>query len=359
MAPDGCCNIIECVFGSCQLDTRVCDSGDILFRVPESDPPCNFLECPVVCDTSILYCPAPGNRQIVRERNDANAEPPCEWLPCPPYEPCDDDSLNDLNGAKCGMFGQCRRGSSTLTCECQENYSGARCQTFTEPPRPVFGVHERSFLLTSECIGYMCYDARCYMSVDSGSSWDAMQQDLKAILGSFGESLWFVDSDGHAVLFHEDVTTSNSEQDVIVVGEMSSDGFVSPTTGFSQRAHVDGVFPPPSEREFIINYDKDLMEVDEACAVHVYLTSSFVVFYNSNYMHATSWGSVIHCNDETRDVLCGVIVETQMCENKCLSEDGTEETCLFNGMCVRATGECLCNFGYTGDRCETSTVIDA
>jgi len=347
------------VFGSCQSDERVCPSGEVLLRRATSDPPCLFPECPVFCDTSILYCPGPGGVQTERERSDANAEPPCEWQPCPPYEPCDDESWNDpATGLKCGLFGECRRGFSTLNCECQDHYSGARCQTFTEPPRPVFGVHERSFLLTSACIGYMCYNDGCSMSSDSGVSWVVLPVDLKAILGSFGEDVWFADSDGHAVLFNQDSeTTSNPEQDAIIQQQMSSDGFVIPRTVFSQRVHEDGVFPPPSERDYIINYEMDLLEVDEACAVHVYLTNSAVVFYNAMYMHATSWGTEINCEAADRDVRCGDITRTLMCENKCISEDGSEETCNDAGMCVRETGECLCNFGYTGEKCEISTVI--
>jgi len=316
----------------------------------------------VVCDASVRFCPGSGGL-TERRRNGPNDENPCEWQPCPPYEPCDDDALNQPGtNSKCGQYGVCRRGFSTLTCRCQDQWSGARCEIYTAPPRPRFGSHERSFLLTSDCVGYMCYSNRCYISKDSGANWDILDSRLTVVLGYFGEYTWFADSEGHAISWNADSeeVLSNADLDVRIQQQMSTNGFVEPIFTFSQKVHEDGQFPPASEQEFIINYGRSLMDPDEACAVHVYLTNSAVVFYNADYMHATSWGTNVHCDNlevMNEDARCGLITQTQMCENKCLLPNDSYETCNGNGVCVRETGVCLCDWGFSGEKCAESSLM--
>ena len=131
-------------------------------------------------------------------------------------------------------------------------------------------------MLTTNCLGYMCHHSRCYVTTNSGREWKPLPARLVAILGYYGDNLWFADSDEHPALFIYDAPESEA-----VISDSTTDlqwnsestmqiGFVPASVDFSVRTAEDGVFTPASESHYIVNYERALIDFDEACSVHVY-----------------------------------------------------------------------------------------
>jgi len=342
MDPTGCCQRIDCVTNICFGPPRRCPDGSTVPRDPAALPRCSFPDCPIRCTNpdQQQFCPATGGTQIPRVRNLA---PDCTWQPCPDYDPCEDANYLPR---PCGEFGTCVPGFSELTCECQESYSGPLCGTFEPPPRPTFTLYTRSFALSDSCEAFMCRQSSCYYSENSGVSWDQLDTALFSLSGISSDYAWFVNEDNHIASYDRGTGEILSTRDVDTVYQniVSLGGLQESRITFSYYDVIEGELPPASEQQHMINYASDLSWTGP-CQFMVFLTDEKVVFYTSQEMHSTEWGTLVH----------GYQAETvELCEDKCLDAQGNKQTCSDNGICDRADGVCHCDYGYSGDFCETS-----
>lgn len=339
MDPLGCCRSIDCVFNRCPGGTFVCRDGSVLVRDPQNR--CQFPDCPSVCPNpqQTRFCTSSGGVQVAQVRNPA---PDCSWQDCPAYEPCDDVGLGNL-GQLCGEFGTCVRERSVLTCECQPSYNGARCETFTEPPRRTYSPFDRSIGLTDACWAYMCNGGSCSYTRNAGANWIDLPSELKSFAGVSSNYLWFVDQNDYMVTYDPSsrTITGNRELDLVYDNLVSNNAINPPRSTYSYEDVVDGVLPPASESQWIINWGTDLT-VPGPCSFMLYLTDIDLVFYTSTNLHKTAWG--------TRTTNEVEVIE--LCEDKCLLRNGRRTTCNNNGVCVRETGECICDFGFQGASCQ-------
>lgn len=342
MDPTGCCLSIDCVSSFCAGPPRTCSDGSTVRPDPTANPRCSYPACPEVCRGAgqQQFCPATGGTQIPRVRNPA---PICTWQPCPDYEPCEDANYLPF---PCGEFGTCVPGFSELTCQCADSYSGPLCETFDPPPRPTYTLLTRSFGLTDSCEAFMCHENACYYSANSGVSWEQLDTALLSLSGISSNYAWFINEDNHIVSYNRGTREVLSTRDVDTVYQnlVSLDGLQESRTTFSYYEVVEGELPPASEQQHMINYASDLSWTGP-CQFMVFLTFDEVVFYTSEEMHSTEWGTLAN----------GYIAETvELCEDKCLDAGGNKQTCSDHGICDRADGVCHCDYGYSGTLCERS-----
>jgi len=333
-----CCPNILCVFSACQEGTRVCPAdGSVVTRVSTTTPPCQWANCPPVCSqaSQMLFCPASGGL-IARLRNPAtDSIAPCEWQPCPPYEPCTDDGFPPDH---CGTNGACEPGRTVFACVCDDNWSGARCTEYTPPPRPTHTISDRSFGLLDNCASVMCKQSTCYLTNNNGLDWGALAESLTSFLGHVGDDYFFTDTDGLLVrltggLLDDPSRVSDSSVDAqwqrIVEGGMLQPSILA----FSYVVVEEGGFPPASEARHVIRSPN--------CEDYIFLTESHVVYYTDTEHHQVPW-----TGSQTATTF-------ELCPDKCLNDDGERNTCNGNGICVRESGECLCNFGWRGEICQS------
>jgi hypothetical protein len=185
---------------------------------------------------------------------------------------------------------------------------------------------------------------------DNGQSYTELPMHLVSCVGAWGSSFYYLaDVEGHVYQVDAEdsgfTSLSDSDIDERYRSHVGSDNWNPATTVFSFNKVEDGKFPPPSELQYVLNSEIPLVADGGSCNVHVYLTSEWIVWYTHDHSYKTQWGESIRVES------LGAVVEDAMCEDKCLV-DNVYENCNKNGICVRETGECLCNYGYTGSKCE-------
>lgn len=345
--PAECCPNILCVFSQCEPGSRTCPDGSIVERVATSSPPCRFANCPPSCQqpTQQLFCPSSGG-QIPRGRNPPSHSPEseaCDWLPCPPYEPCDDPIFD----GHCQNGANCIRGRETIACECIDGFTGPRCAT--APQRRTFPIFTRSFMVFDQCLLIMCASAGCFLSTDFGLNWDLiLVSGLDASIVSYhgywnGRGHYFVSSEGNLVHFNVNTNEfswgdgAESRFEQHFPDALDNQLFTPAFTEFSYVELEAGKFPPASEVRHVIRTD--------ACEPnYIFMTESSIIAYlpETDKQIVTPWSG---------DNL--VSEEFELCPDLCVNDDGERNTCSGNGICVRETGECVCNFGYRGPTCNS------
>lgn len=200
-------------------------------------------------------------------------------------------------------------------------------------------------------------------------------------VGVKGEELWFLNGVGHPLKIMMDdydsileahlrgngaveelrdnglrKVKSDEVSDIefyeIMNAERSADRFQTPSiTDYSYRRATE-VPPAVSEWRFVQKAEAN------DCPVWVYYTDTAIGFYWNNYFHSIPWGPAVE--SQTTGVISrdGISMDTlvstdsvEVCENACLV-DGVLELCNKNGICNPDTGECMCDFGFIGDKCE-------
>jgi len=357
-----CCPQYVCQFNACTRDTRECSPGVFVSRLSTSNPPCQFEECPLVCDmpTQVRTCRMPNNRFIPQQRNPPQRGNPdsCRWLDCPPYEPCDDPALTLQNGDVCD-HGTCIRGRQSVECRCEENYQGARCGVFVPPPRQTFTPPARSFLMPKgwNCDVIFCCNGFCFITRNlqrqlNGAGSSVSFTLVFGMTGIFGqgpnEEVYVIDGDDFlAGLMPNGRTTSFSwDMDQQAVAVFSDPSFTPALTDFSDMTVTSDAYPPLSELQYVVNAHSDWNQVtnDGVCHVKAWLTKERIMYFNdANAVH--------HVTCATNQGQIDLKLE-QMCDNPCIV-NGVEEKCNDHGFCVWGTGLCQCQFPWTGPRCGT------
>lgn len=416
MDPSGCCRNAECLTPVCSSDLAiVCHDGTTHHPVWENNcavEPCPLV-CP---DEGMQTCPVSRsispNGQVQRRRGDPfirDGVVVCEWQDCPPYEPCDDTQFT-LEQRHCHHNGECVTGLDNFRCLCDENHEGTFCETRKTPPRVVMPLRDRSgSFIPSRCMVIMCQtrsnDPECFgtgaldanqmngegSSIEMFSITDMISNVVPdapdklpiQFVGVKGEELWFLNSDGNPLKINmvdydiiveahsggvnagavqglrgnglPKVTSdenSDNEFNTILNAELRDDRFQTPSiTDYSYRTATE-VPPVVSEWRFVQKAEAT------DCSVWVYYTDTAIGFYWSNYFHSMPWGPAVE--SQTMGVISseGISMDTlvstesiEVCENACLV-DGVLELCNKNGICNPDTGECMCDIGFVGDKCE-------
>merc|ERR1719273_1931825 len=416
MDSTGCCRNAECLTPVCATELRiVCDDGTVNEPVWENGcrvEPCPLV-CP---DEGMRTCPvsrstAPSG-QIPRGRGDPfirDGSVVCLWQDCPPYEPCDDTQYT-LEERHCHHNGECVRGLEAFRCQCDDNHEGQFCATRKTLPRVVVPLRDRSgAFIDSQCIVILCqineFDiGECFgtgaldesTSNTEGSSIEMysisdMVSNVDAnilvrpvqFVGLHGEDLWFLNSDGNPIkmninyylwflnsddlagnsvvtdstMIYSDENTDN-EYNTIINADLSGDRFqVESVTEYSYRT-ATAEPPQVSEWRFV-----QKSEISSTCSVWTYFTDTAIGFYWSEFFHSVPWGPermhqekiTTQIGDHEVDILSST-TSVEVCENKCLTTDENGESvlelCNRNGICNPDTGECMCDFGFIGEKCD-------
>lgn len=391
MSEGECCALIECATTTCFPSHRTCPRNDgteldVEYRWQDGcvEPSCPW-ECPLAMVQLVQNCPVSVNthtsgflpRQLTQPFLN-NGVVTCNWLDCPPYEPCDDSAIAPQQRS-CNGNGNCIRGLSTVSCECDPLYEGTYCQDQITVPRPTHPTVERSAeVYVMSCLMVVCSasygtegrDSNC-MFADLNNAQDervilqwipSQNVHLFTFLGYSQNVLYFLDIDGlvasltttnvlQALAGLEDLQPSSSEAtDTAYLAASGGNDWTAARTSFSYR-DADNAPPGLNEYRFVTKDDLNCRNEE----LWVYFTDLTLSFYFGNRVVLLPWGNngeilsgdngeIFLASEEAQDV----------CENKCLSDANGEtvlEVCSENGICDPQTGDCLCNFGWLGIKC--------
>jgi hypothetical protein len=203
----------------------------------------------------------------------------------------------------------------------------------------------------------MCVRGDCQTTYNSGLNWAPLNivdsagnaVTISSYAGRVGDNLFFIDGDQHVGIYNSNNDPSWTSDEVVdqqYADHRRLNGHISnrARTEWSYFQPREGIPPPPSEANHVLQYHQ-VLGVDP-CYNHIFLTEEYVVIYTSTHMTLTRWSNILQDDAGVQHVLC---------EDKCLGADNVREVCNDNGYCVRETGECVCNFYYSGDKCEAST----
>lgn len=360
-----CCPQYICQFNGCTADVRECSPGVFVSRQPTNIPPCNFDECPVVCDLpeSVRQCRLSNNRWIPQVRNPpSRTDDSCKWVDCPPYEPCDDPGMF-LGGSIC-HHGSCVRGRTTVECQCEQNWDGVRCNVFVPPPRATLDPPIRSFLMPRSwgCDAIFCCNGFCFITRNLQSQLNGpssvvsfdLVMGMKGVVGQGPDTeVYAIDAnDFLAGLTPNGVLqTFNYEDDEQAHLVFASEGFTPSLTEFSDMKINSAEYPPSSEMQFVVNAREEWNAPSRngVCLIKAYLNKERVMYFNDQR-------SVSHVTCATHQGEIDLTLE-KMCDNPCI-HNGVERPCSGNGFCIWSTGQCQCRFPWTGPDCE-SRIQDA
>jgi hypothetical protein len=151
------------------------------------------------------------------------------------------------------------------------------------------------------------------------------------------------------IMLHTDPANGN-----IIPGSAGISFEITSVTDYSYRT---ATADPPKFSEW--RFVQKSVE-DSTCPVWTYFTDTAIGFYWKDYFHSVPWGPAV--GNIERDLMNGdfhftILSSTQsveVCANECIVDD-VLELCSQNGICNPDTGKCMCDFGFTGEKCESGT----
>jgi len=202
-------------------------------------------------------------------------------------------------------------------------------------------------------------------------TWVPSTQDFVTYLGYKGDLMYFINKDGYISIVEASsiqsyftlgtnpLVTSEAVDDENYADALSTDLWVPARTSFSYR-NADNSPPPIQEYRFVTKtfVTGTTNAVDENPLVcrskdlWVYYTDLTLSFYFENKVVLLDWHRDIQFKEIGLGIEEVVSKDAQdVCENLCITES-TVELCNENGICDPQSGECLCNFGWIGVKCD-------